>query len=359
LDSRRRPIKASERISGPFPYYGASGQIDSINSYLFDEKLVLVAEDGGFFYDPIRPIAYVVEGKCWVNNHAHVLRVSDRILEEFLYYYIGFSDVTAYLSGSTRPKLTKSDLARIPTVCPPLKEQRLILDILSRAEGIVRLRREAQKKADELIPALFLEMFGDPATNPKGWPMVTLLESGASIRYGIGQPLPNRDDGLPFIRATNIKRGKIVRDGLIFIDAKANPTKRNPPLHRSDIIVVRSGAYTGDVAQVGEDFEGAIAGYDLVMRPGEHHLAVFLATYLLLPYVQDGYIRKHKTRAAQPHLNATQLGSIKVPIPPIKLQSIFEECMATIRSIQNKQTIGEQLSETAFEALLSSIFKRC
>jgi type I restriction enzyme S subunit len=74
LDSRRRPVRESDRQPGPFPYYGANGQQGTINSYIFDEPLVLLAEDGGYFDEPERCIAYRISGKSWVNNHAHVLR---------------------------------------------------------------------------------------------------------------------------------------------------------------------------------------------------------------------------------------------------------------------------------------------
>ena len=74
LDHKRRPVKESERIPGPYPYYGANGKQGTINNYIFDEPLVLLAEDGGHFDNPSRGIAYRVEGRSWVNNHAHVLR---------------------------------------------------------------------------------------------------------------------------------------------------------------------------------------------------------------------------------------------------------------------------------------------
>ena len=74
LDSQRKPVTESERIPGMYPYYGANGMQGTINQYIFDDKLVLVAEDGGHFGSKTKPIAYLVNGKCWVNNHAHVLR---------------------------------------------------------------------------------------------------------------------------------------------------------------------------------------------------------------------------------------------------------------------------------------------
>ncbi len=84
LDSRRRPITASDRVPGPYPYYGANGQQDSVADYIFDEPLILLAEDGGLFDQPDRGIAYAIEGKTWVNNHAHVLRAQNGVKREYL-----------------------------------------------------------------------------------------------------------------------------------------------------------------------------------------------------------------------------------------------------------------------------------
>ena len=106
LDSKRVPIKQSERIDrkGEVPYYGASGQIDWIDDYLFDEPLLLIAEDGENLVSRKLPIAYSIDGKSWVNNHAHVLRINN-IEQFFLEYYFNSIDLSPYLSGATRPKI--------------------------------------------------------------------------------------------------------------------------------------------------------------------------------------------------------------------------------------------------------------
>ena len=124
LDSKRVPIKASERIDGPYPYYGANGQQGSVHDYIFDEPLILVAEDGGHFFDPERPIAYLIEGKSWVNNHAHVLRCKPDMNITFLNYQLAYYEVRAYLTGSTRAKLTKGALMKIPIKKPPMSVQK-------------------------------------------------------------------------------------------------------------------------------------------------------------------------------------------------------------------------------------------
>jgi len=284
----------------------------------------------------------------------------NKCLPQYLGHYLKsprFRKWTSESQGANIKNIRKSGLECFEVPLPSISEQRRIVDILSRAEGIVRLRREAEKKAAELIPTLFLDMFGDPATNPKGWRQSTIDESGAAIRYGIGQPLPQIEGGLPFLRATNVKRGVISRTGLVFIDPNANPMKRNPPLKHTDILVVRSGAYTGDIAQVGREFDGAIAGYDLVLSPGSGHLSEFLATYLLLPHVQNGYMAAHKIRAAQPHLNSTQLGNIIVPIPPLNIQSKFVESVNSVRSIQSQQSAATAKAQATFDALLAQVFQ--
>ena len=109
LDHLRRPITARDRKSGPYPYYGANGQQDSVADYIFDEPLILMAEDGGYFGDPERTIAYRVEGKCWVNNHAHVLRPKAGVDIGFLRRQLEKYDVTRFIKGATRQKLNKSN----------------------------------------------------------------------------------------------------------------------------------------------------------------------------------------------------------------------------------------------------------
>mgnify|MGYP002545301385 FL=1 len=113
LDNKRVPITASERRSGKYPYYGANGVQDYIDNFIFDDELVLLAEDGGNFGSATRPIAYRVSGKCWVNNHAHVLKPKENLDVDYLCYSIMFYDVLPLISGTTRAKLNKSALSKM------------------------------------------------------------------------------------------------------------------------------------------------------------------------------------------------------------------------------------------------------
>ena len=118
LDSRRIPITTSDRISGVIPYYGASGVVDFVHDYIFDEPLLLVSEDGANLIARVTPIAFSIEGKAWVNNHAHVLRFSNYYLQKFVEFYLNQIDISLYVTGSAQPKLNQENLNRIEIKVP-------------------------------------------------------------------------------------------------------------------------------------------------------------------------------------------------------------------------------------------------
>ena len=118
LDSRRIPISEEKRIKGKYPYYGANGIQGYINDYIFDEELVLLAEDGGNFGSKTKPIAYKINGKTWVNNHAHVLRGKGNISTRFLYLTFCRFPITGVVTGSAQPKISKGRLEKLKILVP-------------------------------------------------------------------------------------------------------------------------------------------------------------------------------------------------------------------------------------------------
>lgn len=124
-DGRRRPVKSSDRESrkGPYPYYGASGIIDSIDDFLYDERNLLVAEDGANLISRSTPIAFIAKGKHWVNNHAHVVGENGRADLLFLLWQLNLRDLSSHITGSAQPKLNQSNLNNIPIPVPPMTLQ--------------------------------------------------------------------------------------------------------------------------------------------------------------------------------------------------------------------------------------------
>ena len=110
LDGKRRPITSTDREAGPYPYYGASGIVDHVAGFIFDEDILLVSEDGANLLARSTPIAFSVSGKVWVNNHAHVLRFNNFALQKYVEYYFSMISIDDYITGSTQPKLNQAKL---------------------------------------------------------------------------------------------------------------------------------------------------------------------------------------------------------------------------------------------------------
>lgn len=134
LDSRRVPLSGEQRegMKGEYPYYGASAVVDHINDYLFDDDLVLFGEDGAALENPDLDVVQRVTGKCWVNNHTHVLRTTPSLRPDYLAAYLRGADRWALISGATRPKVTQEDLLNLPIVVPPLDVQDDLLATIDR-----------------------------------------------------------------------------------------------------------------------------------------------------------------------------------------------------------------------------------
>ena len=141
LDGKRVPIDASLRKSGIYPYWGAGRIMDYVDDYIFDEKLVLLGEDGAPFFDDFRPVSHLIDGKVWVNNHIHVLRTKDSIVDSYLVHALNSVDYHEYINGSILNKLTQSNMNRIKIPLPSIAEQQAIADYLD----------ETCSKMDEII----------------------------------------------------------------------------------------------------------------------------------------------------------------------------------------------------------------
>lgn len=155
LDSMRVPITAKDRKKGPYPYYGANGVQDYVADYIFDGNLVLLAEDGGNFGSSERPIAYKVSGKCWVNNHAHVLKPKTGIDVDYLCYSLMFYKVDGMVNGATRKKLTQAAMRKMLIPSRTIEEQKTIVRLMNRVQMLIKVEKEQLKKYNDLIKSRF------------------------------------------------------------------------------------------------------------------------------------------------------------------------------------------------------------
>ena len=241
LDHKRVPINSKERQARKeatppndlFPYYGATGQVDVIDGYLFEGEHVLLGEDGAPFLDPFRDKAYVVDGKFWVNNHAHILKAHGS--NRYLGHYLNAIPYEDHVTGTTRPKLTKGALVSIPVLLPPLNEQSRIVEriesLFDEIEQGVKSLRDAKRAIElyrqSLLKSAFegrltaewraknLDKLESPdvpiahsASNSLSWPSVH-IQALLDTPLVNGRSVKEREGGFPVLRLTALKGGQI------------------------------------------------------------------------------------------------------------------------------------------------------
>ena len=361
LDSRRRPITASERIPGPYPYYGANGQQDSVADYIFDEPLILLAEDGGPFDQPDRGIAYVIEGKTWVNNHAHVLRPRDHAQLRYLVRVLENYDVTPWITGSTRAKLTKAGAFKIQIPLPPFAEQKRIAGILDAADALRVKRREALAELDTLLQSTFLDMFGDPVTNPMGWEIPALSEVTDEIyRYPTYFGIVYQNEGVPEIRGELIgKDGKLDTDPskLRFIAQATSDKFSRTQLTAGDLVMTVRGTI-GKIGIVPAELSNANMTANLIrISPARSIIdPVFLLHVALGPYFLN-QLSKASSSTTIKTIKALDLKVIPIPLPPLNRQHRFAAIVESVEEQKTRQRAHLAELDTLFASLQSRAFR--
>lgn len=162
LDSRRVPITKGDRKEGPYPYYGASGIVDYVADYLFDEDILLISEDGANLLARSTPIAFSVSGKCWVNNHAHVLNFENSATQKFVEVYLNSISIEEFVTGAAQPKLNQQALNSIPIPIPgDVATQQAIVAEIEAEQALVAANRELIARFEKKIQATLARIWGE------------------------------------------------------------------------------------------------------------------------------------------------------------------------------------------------------
>lgn len=237
LDHQRRPVTESDRVGGLYPYYGANGPQGTIDDFIFDEPLILLAEDGGHFNDPSRGIAYQIAGKTWVNNHAHVLRPKLTVDLNYLCKVLEHYDVSPFVTGTTRGKLTKAGASGIPIPLPPMEQQRRIAAILDQAEALRTKRRQALGQLETLLQSLFNQVLEKSSGYKVGLTEITLEINDCP------HSTPDwTEQGVCCLRTSNLGLGDWIWDDERFVSESTYQSRSaRGHLAPGDIILSREG----------------------------------------------------------------------------------------------------------------------
>mgnify|MGYP006291378177 FL=1 len=409
LDNLRKPINTIERkkriIGKPkselYPYYGATGQVGYIDDYLTDGEYVLIGEDGAPFLDYTKPVAYMIKGKTWVNNHAHILK--SFFNNDYLLHYLNQFQYRDFVTGTTRLKLTQGALKRMSIKLAPLPEQRAIVTKIenlfaSLDKGIADLKkaqdqlkvyrqavlkkafegeltkewREKNVKTDgrssqeKNITAIVAEL--EPEYKqinhkknkfPEEWKLVKLSEITEHITDGDHQAPPKTKEGIPFITISNIdkKNNKIDFSSTFYVktDYYKNLNIKRVP-HKGDILYTVTGSF-GIPVLIDFDKKFCFQRHIGLIRPKKDINQDWLF-HLLKTQLVYGQASEKATGTAQKTVALSTLRNIQIPFCSNEEQhQIVREIESRLSVCDNiEQSITEGLQRS--EALRQSILKK-
>jgi type I restriction enzyme S subunit len=300
----------------------------------------------------------IIDEKCWVNNHAHVLTSKDNLNLEYLCYYLNFADLNSHITGSTRDKLNKCRLNKIKIPLPPLKTQQRIAGILDDAAALRDKTAQLLTEYDLLAQSVFLEMFGDPVINEKGWEELRMDKICTKVTDGTHDTPERLTEGVKFIT------GKHIRSYIIDYDNSDYVTKGvhneiyrrcNPELN--DVLYTNIGANLGTAALNTVSYEFSMKNVALLKCDDSKLIGRYLEYFLNSKNMKEKILWISSIGGAQKFLSLSQLRKLKTLVPPIELQNEFAEKIALIE--QQKALAKQELqqSEDLFNCLLQRAFK--
>ncbi len=331
LDSQRVPITSTERKSGIYPYYGANGLQDYVDGYLFDDELVLLAEDGGNFGSKDRPIAYRVSGKCWVNNHAHVLKPKTPYDVDYICYALMFYDTTGLVNGATRQKLTQSAMRQMQIPYRSWDEQKVIVSKINAVIELIEARKEQTNYLDDLVKSRFIEMFGEP-------------NHGDKFEKASGKDL------FVFSSGKFLPEDKRKSEGVAVYGGNGIAWYTTEPLITHETIVIgRVGAYCGNVRYVKEPIW--ITDNAIYIKAFKKNCFSIVYLYELMKMLN---FYQFADFSGQPKITQKPLETMLYAVPPIELQEQFSTFVEQV----DKSKFEIQQSLETLEILKKSLLQK-
>lgn len=348
LDSKRVPVTSNKRIHGPYPYYGANGIQDYVNDYIFDDDLVLLAEDGGNFGSKDKPIAYRVSGKCWVNNHAHVLKPREGLNVDYLCYSLMYYDTKGLVNGATRKKLTQAAMKNIKIPILAYNEQLKIVKRIAVVSTLIKNKKKELGLLDEFVKSRFIEMFGDPLAGNAKWPIHNLCMVADAIDPQPSHRTPPIDEnGIPYvsIKDCDYNTGKIDFEKA----RKVNVTvlqkhKTRYQIHNGDMMIGKIGTI-GYPVILPTDETYTLSANVILIQPNKFKVQPYFLKYSLeSPYVESQFDKaKHST--SQSAFGILKLRKIKVMNPELSIQNQFADFVHQVDKSKYREAIFLYLLE--------------
>ena len=378
-DGERKPVSLairSKQANKFYDYYGAAGVIDKVDNYLFEERLLLIGEDGANLLSRNKDNAILADGKYWVNNHAHVLDATDKSILSYVALVINSMKLDDYITGSAQPKLSQDNLNKIPILLPPLEEQVRIIEELEHWLTLIDKIEQSQSNLQTIIKhtkskILDLAIHGklvpqdqndEPASElikrinpkakitcdnghseklPQGWYSATINDV-CSIIGGVSYNKADiQDTGIRVLRGGNIQSGKVFYCSDDVFIPFSYQNKENQVQYGDIIVAASTGSQTliGKTGFVDRDIpKTQIGAFLRIVRPKQKTLSPYIRLLFQTDAYKD-YIRNVAKGSNINNVKNAHLQNYQICLPPLaeqqRIVEKIEELFSVLDNIQN------------------------
>ena len=359
-DSKRIPLSSDQRRDrkGPYPYYGANNIQDSIDDFIFDFDAVLLAEDGGYYDEyETRDIAQYATGRYWVNNHAHILTGGESLDTKFLYFSLVRKNICPWINTGTRAKLNQADLRQIEIAVPPLPEQKKIAEILSSIDRSIAINTNKIKSLETLYTSLLADSL---KKLPGNCLEMQLSDACKEVFLGLTSKVDYvENEGIPLIRASNIKSGMIDFNSARQISHKQHLSlTKYRKAGRGDVLVTKSGSL-GECAIVHTQEEFSIYESIVCLKPKPGIVSTeYLFHAMQCNAVKDQFL-SGKVGSAVAHLNLNDFRQIALPVPSLEDQKVISTALDAVQKTKDHLQADTEKKIFLKNALSTDLLSGC
>lgn len=339
-------------LSGPYKVYGANGVIGYFDKYNHENTEIVVTCRGATC-----GTINITEPRSWITGNAMVVNPKDKrvLSKEFLFYILRATDFNRVITGAAQPQITRSSLAPFKISLPPLETQNLIVSLLDQATDLKKKREEADEKMAIFAPALFHQMFGDPAKNERGWSKEKLSDLCEILNGYAFKSEKYVDSGTRVIRITNVQKGFIVDNDPKFYPLNTTEPVQRYELREGDLLV----SLTGNVGRVGllqrDLLPAALNQRVACVRLRSSNILMRYLFVLLNGSMFENECINAASGVAQKNLSTTWLGNFQIPVPPIEKQQRFVELIEYLYDLQEKQRAQRMMLANAFDGMVQDL----
>ena len=367
LDGQRKPLEAGQRVSGKYPYYGASGIIDYVEDYIFDEELILLSEDGANILDRNYRVCFLAKGKYWVNNHAHVLRAMDGNVNGFICEQLETFDYRKYNSGGAQPKLNQATCRAIIMNMPSLPEQQKIAEFLSTIDTVIKKQKETVSAWEERKKGVMQKLFSqevrfkaDDGSEFPEWEEKSYLSICNVFADGDWiESKDQSDSGIRLIQTGNIGNGVFIDkdDKKKYISKETFDRLKCNEVFEGDILISRLPSPAGRACIVPKLNERMITAVDCTIVRTDK--SIILHDYCV-QFMQSSkhfyYVASMMAGGTRQRISRKNLEDELISVPCLEEQQKIADCLSSLDEVIENQKATLAAWEELKKGLLQQMF---